>query len=94
MTRRPVSLDDITVQGRELSRATRSVLELISIILLAWTFSHITNLVMKTESVFGPSVDLKNSRHQFARNDNFEAHLISKDGKLRKSKLTRYILVL
>jgi hypothetical protein len=40
-----------------------------TIILLAWTLGHITNLIMKTGSASGAFVDLKKCRHLLARVD-------------------------
>jgi len=61
MTRRPVSPDYTVYQYNAadyvLPRVPRWNLS--SNILLAWTFGHITNLMTKTESVSGASVDMK-----------------------------------
>jgi hypothetical protein len=58
-----------------------------SIVLLNWTFGHITNLMMKTESVSEASVDLKKLRLLFAQYDDFWRTSNVKSRKFTKTKI-------
>ena len=63
------------------------------IILLVWTLGQITNLMMKTESVSGASVDFKKWGSSSCGILFVEASLMLKAGKLQEYELTRHSLI-